>query len=110
VRYATESDDDTLASFSLCRLVDAIESTTAPGSPARRRAALVSTLIEQVRTVRLRLFPTALERVREFIRQEEPGEDKEVLVRALFSALAEGVDATKRGDAVSWWLENVDEL
>jgi hypothetical protein len=108
MRYASESDDDTLAYFTLSRLLDAIGST--PQESGGRRRALVSTLIEQVRTVRLRLLPIVLERVRESIRQEDAGEGKEALVHALFSAISEGIDATKRGDAVSWWLENVDEL
>jgi hypothetical protein len=107
VRYAADLEDDSLAAFSICRLADAIESTAPKSS---RRRVLVLTLSEQLRAVPLRLFEPVLERVKTFVRQEEGGEEKESLVQALFGALSRGVDATKRADAVSWWLANVDEL
>ena len=74
------------------------------------RGYLLLTLIDQTTAVNLVLLRSLLDRIWDFVREEEDGEAKDALVKVLFGTLGEGLDATKREEGVRYWMERGEEL
>ncbi|KAL8279383.1 hypothetical protein RQP46_008195 [Phenoliferia psychrophenolica] len=74
------------------------------------RGHLLLTLIDQTTAVNLVLLRSLLDRIWDFVREEEEGEAKDALVKVFFGTLGEGLDATKREEGVRYWMERGEEL
>lgn len=76
-----------------------------------RRGHFLLTLIDQITVINLVLLRSLLDRIWEFILEEEQEErderrrrGKEALLKVLFATLGDGLDMTKREEGIRWWL------
>lgn len=83
------------------------------------RGHLLLTLIDQTTSVNLILLRKLLNEIWGLVKEEGSGEvlggsegetPKEALVKVVFGALGEGLDATKREEGVRYWMEHGEEL